>query len=1051
MSLTEVLLQSSCSSDRIPPHEPSHMLSGSNGLVRIGRPAPLGSHHPWLGGNSAEEPRPGVDEVNWHELREPVIDSEPAGWPIPPLRPMSSSIKDSGENEQPFIPDFASEPQSFELRSLTNSRAGETNLLNPTSSFIRGVPNDSLVSERDIPQPQRAVAPPSTPTVEKSFSQRFTGVFGRGRPAPAASGHPVTERAFQIDAVRLIKENRYDAYKEAVHTSLETEWHNSIHQKLRKNVEAVIQGIGLQPKEMAVYVSLSMVGPKVGDMLHLLPTIVILCAHKKAKMKIEQLVNSGQLDYLREFACPHLVCIRGREPKHRDRFFAGTDSYEEMNSFGGISQYDLSLQRQKSISFVVEQAAGLKSACGLKIEFIYSFQDGQYDNYLRNGRFKHERHTMARIGGIVYIGEKAFAMTTAHAFLLHEPGQGSDAGNDSDSTTDTNSDPELSVHGNYEEDSTANHEMEVIQNKTIVWLENDKLSGSFAFCDRGRRFDCPDSVTLMSPNSDWCTLSMDSINGLTNHYRAENEKRETVEVSVDEMDPEEIVKYGDVHILNSSEKPMLAYMTQTMASIYFGGKSLNVRRLITKYPLSAGLSGCWVIRGKQLLGHIVGGNEFERSMYMVGIQDTRRAIEELTGEIMSLKPKDGMEASVKEPYLVNLENPRSESLGGLLTGMSEVVEDAKSIGHSDSVILRDDSRTDSATSRDTAQLNELELRELQQQFEDGKKIRRFLEVVNNGIVMGLCGPHLETEGPFVPLTSIMEFFADPAFLGRVLEELWPGETAPVRENEILNGYVRVFTILLSLGKGTLIHHFVQHQNLADALLPFENRPHNFPKIKDDSDFFHDFHQHQWKFCPYVFNRGVLQSPLHPLRVLPITEKVHIADGKNTQIYRVHILAEYDNLGTLPKSEVVVSIAILISIERLANPNQTLDQPPHTYALKCYPAKDGPQVYQDNMQAFSHSAKFPTDCNIIQFHSGFQVLGGSQNALFQYADGGTLEEYFGVTPSPSLLEDKIEIWRALFRLLKAVADKRDLRHSNSGDTEDFTRYVLIKSRLCSQVG
>lgn len=102
-----------------------------------------------------------------------------------------------------------------------------------------------------------------------------------------------------------------------------------------------------------------------------------------------------------------------------------------------------------------------------------------------------------------------------------------------------------------------------------------------------------------------------------------------------------------------------------------------------------------------------------------------------------------------------------------------------------------------------------------------------------------------------------------------------------------------------------------------------------------------------------------------------------------------------------------------------------------------------------MQAFSRLGKSASDCNIIRFYSGFHVLGGSHNTLLQYADGGTLEEYFGVTPSPSRLDDKIEIWSALCRLLKAVADKHEAQHLSLGSAENFARCLLPGSKLCTR--
>jgi hypothetical protein len=592
--------------------------------------------------DAAEDRKFGGHLASQRELCEPGMNGEPLDRSFPVLagqsQESSSRVAASGEKKQKCVSDSTTTTQSLEL---TDPQSDEVNPLNATSGVKGKASNGLSISGGGTPQLPETDASPPVPSAAISLRRRLTGALKGVQPVHIASRHSVTQIPIQTVEARLIGKNCYLALKEEVHKSLAERWNESIHQRLRQNVEAVIQGMGLQPTEMAVNVGLSLVGPKVGEMLHLLPTIVISCAHKKAKTKIEGLLNSGQLDYLREFACPHEVCIQGRDPKHRDRFFAHTDSSEEVDPLGeDISPYDLSLQRQKFLKFAVEQVTELRSACGLKIQFSYSIQDEHHDDYFGSEMSEHKRWMTARIGGNIYIGEKAFAMTTAHTFLFHELGEESDASSGSDSISGGNLDTKF-------DRQRPDHNANSIQAKTTLRMERGRLHGCFGFCDHGRRFDRQDLIPKL-PGSDWCILSIDSINSLTNCYRTENEAGDVSEVTVDEIGPGEIAEPGDVHILNSPEKPILAFMTQTMASIYFGGKSLNVRRLISERPLSTGLSGSWVVRGKQLLGHLIGGNELEKTMYMLGIQDTKRAIEQVTGGKMCLKPTNSAEVFVEE-------------------------------------------------------------------------------------------------------------------------------------------------------------------------------------------------------------------------------------------------------------------------------------------------------------------------------------------------------------------------------------------------------------------
>ena len=850
MSATKVLTQNLCSSDRLSPHQPKHMAPSLDGVAAIGNLYPVpehsGSQDSWPNNDAAQEQKPATYTATLCELRELAFNGEPLSQPSAPAPSRARTI--SSRDEQRSVSDFISATQSFELRNLTKSQGGDINL--PDAEPV--IPLDLSISEEDtlqaelseVTQSQEVSPSQTTFSVEKSIIQRLTGGWDGIRPAQAASVYPIKIKPFRIGEVRLIKKNLYNAYKEAVDTLLVAKWHSDIHHKFRKNVEAVIQGIGLQPKDMIVNVGLSMVGPKVGGMLHLLPTIVIVCAHKLAKSRLEQLINSGQLDYLRGFECSSLVYIQGRERKLRDRFFADADSVEKTDPTGVISPYDLSFQTQNYLSFGVEDFRELRSACGLRIGFMNSVQLWQDGKDLQKEGLAFERQTAARIGGTIYVGEHAFAMTAAHAFIFHELDAQSDAGNDSDSSSDTDSssdsdsDTEFDQQNAYVADCATIPGKKAVRTKRTVWMEMGSLSGCYAFCDHGRSFDSQELVSLMSPNSDWCTMSMDWINYVTNYYCAKNQKGEDVEVVIDEIGLEDLAEAGDVHILESPEKPMSAYMTQTDVSIYFGGKSLNVRRLVSEGSLPAGLSGCWVVRGKQLLGHIIGGNEFEKTVYMVSIQDTKRAIEELTGSNMSLTPTYGAKI-LPEKLVFSYSNFQIDGPDGSMVRITETT---------DPQLMRCNSHLCNVVSCDTAVPSSLNVR---QPYENGRAIRSLLNFVDNSI-MGLRGPHLNIDGYFKLMASFMEYFAAPDSLRRILEEIWPGEQPPVREHDIFNGYIRVLTILLFMGRGTLIEHFLQHDTLADNRLPFIYRPDTFPTTIGGTDFFHDFQQHQWRFESHAF-------------------------------------------------------------------------------------------------------------------------------------------------------------------------------------------------------
>ena len=56
--------------------------------------------------------------------------------------------------------------------------------------------------------------------------------------------------------------------------------------------------------------------------------------------------------------------------------------------------------------------------------------------------------------------------------------------------------------------------------------------------------------------------------------------------------------------------------------------------------------------------------------------------------------------------------------------------------------------------------------------------------------------------------------------------------------------------------------------------------------------------------------------------------------------------------------------------------------------------------------------------IIAYYGGF-VHGKSYNNIFEFADGGTLEDYMRDTASPEHLEDTFLVWDRLFSLMHGL--------------------------------
>ena len=62
--------------------------------------------------------------------------------------------------------------------------------------------------------------------------------------------------------------------------------------------------------------------------------------------------------------------------------------------------------------------------------------------------------------------------------------------------------------------------------------------------------------------------------------------------------------------------------------------------------------------------------------------------------------------------------------------------------------------------------------------------------------------------------------------------------------------------------------------------------------------------------------------------------------------------------------------------------------------------------------------------VIGFH-GCYTHGLTSNIILEYADGGTLDQFFATVPPPSTPEDRYQFWFALASLVGTLADLREI--------------------------
>ncbi len=235
-------------------------------------------------------------------------------------------------------------------------------------------------------------------------------------------------------------------------------------------------------------------------------------------------------------------------------------------------------------------------------------------------------------------------------------------------------------------------------------------------------------------------------------------------------------------------------------------------------------------------------------------------------------------------------------------------------------------------------------------------------------------------------------------------------------------YLRVLTILTAIGKGEYIVTFIQHQNLRDSRLPFLEKPTHFPIDPidpSDSKFWDSFFKKQFTFCPHSFGDNENSLKLEDHCILPIISKKELGHGGSAAIYKIKLHPHYDQLIPIGNASRVISYLCsqpLVPQLRMVQANSA--RPANTYVLKTYNTKDAAKYYANEVDAFMKLNKKGHDESLIKLLGSYKQ-GDTYNILLEYADRGTLDDFFQTTPPPSLGEEIIVFWSRLFNVIKAL--------------------------------
>ena len=174
-------------------------------------------------------------------------------------------------------------------------------------------------------------------------------------------------------------------------------------------------------------------------------------------------------------------------------------------------------------------------------------------------------------------------------------------------------------------------------------------------------------------------------------------------------------------------------------------------------------------------------------------------------------------------------------------------------------------------------------------------IEGFFKWIEDNSLQGTVGKTDKPNTWFMPAQRLDIWLKDSTHTPDLLRAIYKEEKIPVEPQDIWRFCPKIFAILLKLGKGEFIPHFVHHASIWDKSLPFRSKPDDFPTDTSDEQFFTNFATCQWHFEPHTFGNSFDVS-LEPERILPIKYKEFKGKGSSAEVYLIKVHQAYDQLS-----------------------------------------------------------------------------------------------------------------------------------------------------------
>ena len=174
-------------------------------------------------------------------------------------------------------------------------------------------------------------------------------------------------------------------------------------------------------------------------------------------------------------------------------------------------------------------------------------------------------------------------------------------------------------------------------------------------------------------------------------------------------------------------------------------------------------------------------------------------------------------------------------------------------------------------------------------------IQDLLDWIERNKIPRASGASAAPNRQFIPFKELQAYLKSSKRAKKLLTAFITEHDDPVDIDLLLEDYVRVFTILICISKGTYIKHFMYH-TLCDQDLPLKTMPKYFPKDPDDPKFWERFYDMQFTFCAHrLQSKKINKINIDEHCILPFVRKEMIDSGGSAAIYKIDLHPDYDGL------------------------------------------------------------------------------------------------------------------------------------------------------------